>query len=122
MERLLYERLSPDMQQAVDAWAERLAAVGWQRRGDLLAEAARPFADRFEGARAQLASRGFLTAVLERLESGDEVSDVYQACLYRLSLHPHHRLQADRYLEEHPEMQAVVDAELAGDDRGSAPN
>lgn len=105
---MLYEKLDPPMREMVDTWAERLRDVPWARRSDLLAEAARPFGERFTGEQARTASRGFVTAVLERLGE-DEVTDPYQASMYHLSLHPAHRAAALAYLEAHPEMKEAVE-------------
>lgn len=105
---MLYEKLDPPMREMVDTWAERLRDVPWARRSDLLAEAARPFGERFTGEQARTASRGFVTAVLERLGE-DEVTDPYQASMYHLSLHPAHRAAALDYLEKHPEMKEAVE-------------
>lgn len=110
---MLYEKLDPPMREMVDAWAERLRGVPWPRRSDLLAEAARPFGERFEGEQATTAARGFVTAVLERLDEG-EIDDPYQASMYRLSLHPAHRAAADAYLDAHPELRAVIERDPGG--------
>jgi hypothetical protein len=110
---MLYEKLDPPMQEMVDTWAERLRGVPWARRSDLLAEAARPFGERFEGEAARTAARGFVTAVLERLDEGD-VDDPYQASMYRVSLHPAHRAAATAYLDAHPELRAIVEREADG--------
>lgn len=104
---MLYEKLNPDMQKAVDAYARRLAVFDWGRRSDRLAEAAVPFAEGLAGDKATLAARGFITAVLERWGS-PAVEDPRQAALYLTSLHPEHREAAEQYLAEHPEMAAVV--------------
>jgi hypothetical protein len=112
---VLYEKLDPPMREMIDAWAERLRGVPWPRRSDLLAEAARPFGERFEGEEATTAARGFITAVLERLDEG-EIDDPYQASMYRLSLHPAHRAAADAYLDAHPELRAVVEGEADGEE------
>lgn len=111
---MLYEKLSPEMQQTVDLFAERLAALPWARRSDALAEAAVPFSDRFTGEEARLAGKGFLTAVLERLDP-PVVTDPHQAVLHLLSLNPLHREMARLWLLEHPEVQELVERELAGD-------
>lgn len=108
---MLYEKLDEPMRAMVDTWAERLRGVPWPRRSDLLAEAARPFGERFEGEAATTAARGFVTAVLERLDEA-EVTDPYQASIYRVSLHAAHREAAQTYLEAHPELQAIVEREL----------
>lgn len=107
---MLYEKLNAEMQETVDQFAERLRALPWNRRSDLLAEAGAPFAARFQGEEeVRLASRGFVTAVLERLAE-EPVDDPYQATLYHLSLNPHHRELAAPYLEAHPEIQEMLDA------------
>ena len=100
---MLYERLDPDMRRTVDEFAARLADVPWAQRSDALAEAALPFAEQFEGPKATLAGKGFLTAVLERLDSG-VVADAHQAVLLSLSLNPHHQQQASSWLTAHPEV------------------
>jgi hypothetical protein len=114
---MLYEKLDPAMQQTVDEFAARLADLSWPRRSDALAAVALPFAEQFEGPQATLAGKGFLTAVLERLGDDDAVTEPTQAVLLSLSLNPHHRQMADEWLALHPEVRAVVDAELAGDER-----
>ncbi len=111
---MLYEKLNRQMQQTVDAYAERLAELSWQRRRDALAEAARPFADRFAGDEARLAGRGFLTAVLERLDP-PAVTDSHQAVLHLLSLNPEHRAMADRWLALHPEQREDVERQTGAD-------
>jgi hypothetical protein len=105
---MLYEMLNPDMQRTVHEFAERLRPLPWARKSDLLVEASRPFADQFEGGAARLASKGFLTAVIERLEPG-EVDDPHQACLFTLSLNAEHRAMADRYLADHPEVRELLE-------------
>ena len=112
---MLYEKLDPPMRETVDAWAERLRGVPWPRRSELLAEAARPFGERFAGEQGTTAARGFVTAVLERLDE-DEIDDPYQASMYRLSLHPAHRAAADAYFDAHPELRAVVEDEGDGEE------
>jgi hypothetical protein len=114
---MLYEKLDPPMRAMVDTWAERLRGVPWARRSDLLAEAARPFAEQFSGEQARTASRGFVTAVLERLAE-DKVTDPYQASMYYLSLHPAHRAAAAAYLEAHPEVREIVEGPLDPSDEG----
>jgi hypothetical protein len=110
---MLYEKLESAMREMVDAWVERLGPMSWQRRGDLLVEAARPFGERFDDPdQARLASTGFITAVLERLPGSEAVSDPHQACLFRLSLHPAHRTEAERYLADNPELRELVEREL----------
>lgn len=111
---MLYDKLNDEMRQMVDTYAERLAGLDWSRRGDLLGQAALPFGERFDEEQARLAGKGFVTAVLERLpeEETAEVTDAHQAVLFSLSLDAGHRAAAKRYLEEHPEVGAVVEAEL----------
>ncbi|MEM7048485.1 MAG: hypothetical protein AAF604_02450 [Acidobacteriota bacterium] len=109
---MLYERLAPEMQQMVDTWAKRLGGVSWQRRGELLAQAAAPFGEVLEGDQATTASRGFLTAVLERM-APQQVDDPYLAALLHLSLRQDHRDLAAAYLEDHPEMSQLFEQELS---------
>ena len=111
---MLYEKLNPEMQQTVDAFADRLADLSWERRSDALARVAQPFSERFDGDDARLAGKGFLTAVLERLDA-EEVADVHQAVLHLLSLNPEHRARAEQWLELHPELAEAVKTELSGD-------
>jgi len=99
---MLYERLNSEMRSTVDAFASRIRLLAWEERSGLLAEAARPFADRFDGEEARLALQGFVTAVLERLGPG-EVTDRHQAHLLSLSLNPEHRALGLAYLEANPE-------------------
>lgn len=113
---MLYEKLEAPMRETVDAWIDRLAPLGWQRRSDLLIEAALPFGEQFPDEQARQATRGFITAVLERLPGGATVTDPHQACLYQLSLDAHHRYQAERYLDSHPELAAMIERELGDDD------
>lgn len=112
---MLYEKLNRDMRRTVDEFASRIRHLPWPRKSDLLAEAARPFADEFRGEAARLASKGFLTAVIERLEP-EAVSDPHQACLFTLSLNPEHRIMADLYLVEHPEVLRILTDGLPGED------
>lgn len=111
---MLYEKLNPQMREMVDTWAERLRPLPWQRRSDLLTRAAAPFGQQFTGEQAATATRGFITAVLERLDDGS-VEDPFQASMYRLSLNPEHQAQAESYLATHPDMRELLDHELAGD-------
>lgn len=111
---MLYEKLNDEMQEMVDHFAGRIRPLPWRRKSDLLAQAALPFADEFGGDAAQLASKGFLTAVLERLEA-NEVDDPHQACLFVISLNPEHREMAGRYLEAHPEVHQAMRYELEDD-------
>jgi len=111
---MLYEKLNDEMQEMVDQFAGRIRSLPWRRRSDLLAQAALPFVDEFDMDAARLASKGFLTAVLERL-APNEVDDPHQACLFVLSLNPEHREMADRYLEAHPEVHQALRYELEDD-------
>jgi len=111
---MLYEKLNPEMQETVDAFAARLADLSWERRSDALARVAQPFSERFDGDEARLAGKGFLTAVLERLDA-EEVADFHQAVLHMLSLNPEHRAGAERWLEQNPELAEAVRNELQGD-------
>lgn len=111
---MLYEKLNPEMQQTVDAFAARLADLSWERRSDALARVAQPFSERFDGDEARLAGKGFLTAVLERLDD-DRVDDFHQAILLLLSLNPAHRARAEEWLELHPELADAVRKELSGE-------
>jgi hypothetical protein len=111
---MLYERLNPEMKKTVDSYVTRLQVLDWRRRADLLTEAARPFGDDLPPDKARLAGRGFITAVLERLEEA-EVTDPRQALLYLTSLHAEHRAMADRYLDENPAVRAEVEAGLDGE-------
>lgn len=99
---MLYEKLNDEMKETVDRYASRLAGLTWERRKEMLEEAAFPFGDDLPADKASLAAQGFLTAVLERW--GDlEVTDPVQAQLYRSSLNPQHRAMAERYFAAHPE-------------------
>jgi hypothetical protein len=111
---MLYERLNPEMKKTVDSYVARLQVLDWRRRANLLTEAARPFGEDLPPDKAQLAGRGFITAVLERLEE-TEVTDPRQALLYLASLHAEHRAMADRFLDENPEVRAEVEAGLDGE-------
>ena len=102
---MLYEKLNADMKKTVDAWVGRLAVLDWRRRSDLLADASLPLGEGLPPEKASMVARGFVTAVLERLGE-DEVTDPFQAVLYLASLNPEHRAQAERYLDEHPEIEA----------------
>lgn len=110
---MLYEKLNTEMRRMVDQYARRLRPLAWNRRSDLLVQASLPFGEDLAPEKARLASRGFVTAVLERWGS-PEVDDPRQACLYLASLNPDHRGMAQRYLEAHPEMQEAVERELGG--------
>ena len=108
---MLYERLNPEMKKTVDSFANRLKVLDWGRRSELLTDAALPFGEDLPPDKAQIAARGFVTAVLERL-GHDEVTDARQALLYLASLNPNHRAQAELWLDEHPEVRTAVDAGL----------
>lgn len=111
---MLYERLNPEMKATVDSYVARLQVLDWRGRANLLTEAARPFGEDLPPDKARIAARGFITAVLERLEE-TEVTDSRQALLYLTSLHAEHRAMADHYLEKHPEVRAEVEAGLDGE-------
>lgn len=112
---MLYDKLNPQMRKTVDEYAARLGPLAWNRRSDLLADAARPFVEDLEPEEASLAAKGFMTAVLERW--GDPiVVDPRQACLYMISLNPTHRAMAAEYLDAHPQVRALVEGEIRGDD------
>jgi hypothetical protein len=108
---MLYEKLNGEMRKMVDQYAQRLRPLNWNRRSDLLIEASLPFGEELAPDKASLASRGFVTAVLERWGS-PEVDDPRQALLYLTSLNPDHQVLAKHYLDEHPEMREVVEREL----------
>lgn len=112
---MLYEKLNDEMQEMVDTYAERLRDLPWARRSDALNQAAVPFGETFGPDQARLAGKGFVTAVLERLEEED-VTDAHQAVLYRISLNPQHQAAAEDFLARHPEMREVVERELGGGD------
>jgi hypothetical protein len=105
---MLYERLNPEMQETVDSYVARLQVLDWRRRVDLLTDAALPFNEDLPPEKAKVAARGFVTAVLERLDES-EVTDPRQALLYLSSLLPEHRAMAELYLDEHPEVRAEVE-------------
>ena len=120
---MLYEKLNDDMREMVDTYAERLRDLTWARRSDALNQAAVPFGETFGPEQARLAGKGFVTAVLERLEE-DDVSDAHQAVLYRISLNPRHREAAADFLSRHPELRELVERELGatpGEDDEGAP-
>src|SRR4029079_4009439 len=96
--------------QTVDDWARRLAPLDWGRRGEMLAEAAAAFGEDLSPDKSDLAGKGFLTAALERWGAPD-ISDPRQAILYLASLDVSHRAQAERYLEAHPELRALLEQE-----------
>ncbi len=97
---MIYERLNTEMRRTVDVYVLRLLPLSWQGRTSLLAEASTPFEEQFEGNAAELAARGFITAVLERLDDVAEVDDPHQALLLSRSLLPEHRSRAEAYIEE----------------------
>jgi hypothetical protein len=109
---MLYEKLNAEMQATVNAFAGRLKVLDWKRRSDLLADSSLSFGQDLPPDKAKTAARGFVTAVIERL-GAPEVADAYQALLYLASLDPDHRAQAERWLAEHPELQATVEEGLA---------
>lgn len=112
---MLYDKLNSQMRRTVDEYAARLGPLAWNRRSDLLADAARPFVEDLAPEQARLAAKGFMTAVLERW--GDPiVVDPRQARLYMLSLNPTHRAMAAEYLHAHPHMRALVEGELRGEE------
>jgi len=122
---MLYEKLNTDMQELVDAYAERLRPLSWPRRSDALGQAALPLGDQFSAEQARLVGKGFVTAVLERLPE-DEVTDAHQAVLFSLSLNPFHRASADAFLAAHPEVRELVQRALGdegdeGETGGPAP-
>jgi hypothetical protein len=107
---MLYEKLNAEMKKTVDAWVGRLRVLDWSRRSTLLTDAALPFGQDLPPDKARTATRGFITAVLERL-GAPEVADPHQAVLYLASLDPDHRARAERWLDEHPEFRAVAGEE-----------
>ncbi len=108
---MLYDKLSPQMRQTVDAYVNRLGPLAWNLRSDLLASAAGPFVEDLAPEQAQLAAKGFMTAVLERWDD-TRVVDPRQACLYMISLNPRHRALAAEYLDANPHMRHAVRQEL----------
>jgi hypothetical protein len=127
----LYEKLNAEMQATVDAWVDRLKALDWSRRSDLLTESALSFAEDMPPEKSSLAARGFITAVLERLCASEDghpghprhpgaartraVTDTRQALLYLASLDTGHRALAKAYLDAHPEIRDEVARGLAED-------
>lgn len=107
----LYDKLNPEMQATVDSWVERLEPLAWSRRADLLAQAAQPYREEFPDEQARHLTRGFITAVLEKLDE-DTITNPLQAVMHLLSLHPHHNAQAQGWLAEHEEMRQVVEEGL----------
>jgi hypothetical protein len=95
----------------VDRYAQKLRPLNWNRRSDLLVQASLSFGEEQAPDKASLASRGFVTAVLERWGSA-EVEHPRQALLYLTSLNPDHQAMVERYLDAHPEMREVVEREL----------
>lgn len=108
---MLYEKLNGDMRKMVDQYAQKLRPLDWNRRSDLLVQASLSFGEEQASDKASLASRGFVTAVLERW-GAPEVDDPRQALLYLTSLNPDHQALAKDYLDAHPEMREVVEREL----------
>lgn len=108
---MLYEKLSETMQEMVDIYADRARSLPWTQTSDLIGEATQHFQEEYSGRQARVASLGFLTAVLERL-APKEVTDPHQACLFVLSLNPEHKRLAELYLDQNPEVRALLDAEL----------
>lgn len=108
---MLYEKLNHEMRETVDQYVHRLAPLSWQRRTNVLAEASDSFAEEFDMGSAELAARGFVTAVLERLNAG-EIEDPHQAYLFSLSLIPAHQILAEEYLSENPELRELIDREV----------
>jgi hypothetical protein len=105
---MLYEKLNPDMKKTVNLYAQRLAGLDWGRRSDQLAEAAPAFGEELDSRQASLATRGFITAVLERWDEA-AVDDPRQAALYLVSLNPDHRALAEVYLAGNPEMRRAIE-------------
>jgi hypothetical protein len=115
---MLYEKLNAEMQQTVDAWVARLKVLDWGRRSSLLTESAISFAEDMPPEKSNLAARGFITAVLERLCASEDghrggsgagaVTDTRQALLYLASLDTGHRALAKAYLDAHPEIRDEV--------------
>jgi hypothetical protein len=108
---MLYEKLNGGMRKMVDEYARKLRPLAWNRRSDLLVQASLSFGEEQAPDKASLASRGFVTAVLERW-GAPEVDDPRQALLYLASLNPDHQDMAKDYLDAHPEMREVVEREL----------
>jgi hypothetical protein len=104
---MLYEKLNPVMQEMVDLYVQRLSPLPWKRRIDVLAEAIPAFAGELTADQAKTAARGFITAVLERLEVG-EVDDPFQASLFLISLSLDHQEAAAGFLGAHPEYEDAV--------------
>jgi hypothetical protein len=111
---MLYDKLNAQMRKTVDEFASRLGPMTWNRRSDLLADAAVPFAEDLEPDLARLAAKGFMTAVLERWDD-PIIVDPRQACLYMISLNPQHRAMAAEYLSAHPHVRDMVEGELYGE-------
>jgi hypothetical protein len=111
---MLYERLNNEMRSTVDHYVVRLRSLTWRDRTSLLAGATAPFEEQFDDCSAELAARGFLTAVLERLGSPDlaEVDDPHQAYLMSRSLLPAHRTLGEQFLSENPDLKQTVEQGL----------
>jgi len=100
---MLYEKLNPVMKEMVDLYVQRLRPLSWKRRIDVLGEAIPAFAaDELTADQAKTAARGFITAVLERLEV-TEVDDPFEASLCLVSLSLDHQEAAAGFLGAHPE-------------------
>ena len=105
---MLYDKLNSEMRRTVDEYAVRLSPLAWNRRKDLLVDAARPFVEDLAPEHASLAAKGFMTAVLERWDD-PIVADPRQAHLYMLSLNPRHRAMAAAYHDAHPHRRAMIE-------------
>jgi hypothetical protein len=104
---MLYEKLNPVMQGLVDLYVQRLGPLTWKRRIDVLGEAIPAFAGELTADQAKTASRGFITAVLERLGVAT-VDDPFQASLCLISLSLDHQEAAAGFLGAHPEYEDAV--------------
>jgi hypothetical protein len=104
---MLYDKLNPAMQELVDLYVQRLGPLSWRRRVDVLGEALPAFQGELTEEQAKIASRGFITAVLDRL--GEEpVDDPFQASLYLLSMNLDHQEAAAGFLGANPEYQEAI--------------
>lgn len=112
MPPMLYDKLNQDMRDTVDAYVGRMGPLEWRRRSELLVEAAGAFGEDLAPEKSSLAARGFVTAVIERL-GAPEVDDPHQASLYMASLDAGHRALAERFLEQHPRLKAMIDGQLS---------
>ena len=104
---MLYEKLNSVMKDLVDLYVQRLGPLGWKRRIDVLAEAIPAFSGELTGEQAKLAARGFLTAVLERLDE-TTVDDPFHASLCLLSLRLDDQEAAAVFLGAHPEYKDAI--------------